>query len=519
MRLKTTLIIVFGLLFAFINVSVGQLLYNAEKKFVVTELQHDFKILRHALEQAHIGLYRYSGKESIDAFFDSCYARIDRPMTEIDFFRLISGIMLQVRDEHTYLLPSADYWKNEIGQTTYSGASSKSKARLFPFFIKIINDRLFIENNLSGDLSLQEGTEILAINHKPAAEVIAKLLVTVHTNGLVETFRYRNLEQFSLNQTYNRFIVHYAIYIGRPDTFHLEIKRTGAGQSQSVKVAALASSEIFNNYWRRYSAINDSKKVKEFPVNFKLLNPRVAYLRLSDFHNYVWQKYNLSYSTEYRNDFKFIKDRNLRHLIIDLRGNEGGNLAIGMDLLKYISIRTYRPYHYHELKNYRFPSLYKYIDDSTTFDKYRDSMFIKVAGNVYRSDPRLSTEVWSRPMEPVANPYNGKLYVLVDGATGSAASILATLIRVNRKDAIFIGEESGGDMEGPVSGDGLSIVLPNTKLRAEVPYIKRVVNLNGYPNEKGRGVMPDYHITPIPEDLTGNKDTELEFTLKLIQGQ
>ena len=260
MRLKTTLIIVIGLLFACLTVSIAQLPYNADKKFEVKELQHDFKILRHALEQAHVGLYRYSGKESIDAFYDSCYALVNRPMTEIDFFKLISGIMLQVRDEHTFLLPSAEYWKSEIGQTTYSGASSKSKARLFPFFIKIINDRLFIENNLSGDLSLQPGTEILTINHKPAAEVISKLLSTVHTNGFVGTFRYRNLEQFSLNQTYNRFIVHYAIYIGRPDTFHLEIKRTGSRQSQSVAVAALASSEIFNNYWRRYSAINDAKK-------------------------------------------------------------------------------------------------------------------------------------------------------------------------------------------------------------------------------------------------------------------
>jgi hypothetical protein len=120
-------------------------------------------------------------------------------------------------------------------------------------------------------------------------------------------------------------------------------------------------------------------------------------------------------------------------------------------------------------------------------------------------------------MKPVASPYAGKLYILVNGATGSAASILATLIRVNRKDAIFIGEESGGDMEGPVSGDGLSIVLPNTKLRAEVPYIKRVVNLNGYPNKKGRGIIPDHHITPTPEDLTDIKDAELNFTLKLIQ--
>ncbi|HMF71092.1 MAG TPA: S41 family peptidase, partial [Flavitalea sp.] len=229
-------------------------------------------------------------------------------------------------------------------------------------------------------------------------------------------------------------------------------------------------------------------------------------------------RYNLSYSTEYRNDFKFIKDQNVRHLIIDLRGNEGGNLTIGMDLLKYIFTGAYRPYLYHEVNNYRFPSLYKYMNDSTAFDKFPDSLFVKVAGNTFRSDPRVKTEVWSRPMEPVTDPYTAKLYVLINGATGSAASILATLIRVNRKDAIFVGEESGGDMEGPVSGDGLSIVLPNTRLRADIPFIKRVVNLNGYPNKKGRGIIPDHHIIPTPENVVNNEDAELIFTLRLIQG-
>ncbi|MRG45067.1 hypothetical protein GFS24_08070 [Chitinophaga sp. SYP-B3965] len=487
-----------------------------EKLFPQATLQEDFRILRSALETAHIGLYRYTSKPEMDSLMEAQYEKIDHPMREIDFFKLLSPIMCSIRDEHTFLLPSSDYWKNEIGQTIYTATASASKAKLFPFFISIINDRLFIDNNLSAEAEIPHGTEILMLNGKSSRQLLDALLPTIHTNGFVETFRYRNLEQFSLQQTYNRFMVHYAIFIGRPDTFNLTIRKPGSTGTQQVSTPALTSKEIYNHYWRRYSAINDEKKRHEIPVEFKAINTKTAYLRLSDFHDDPWRRYNLSYSTEYRNDFKYILDNNIQNLIIDLRGNEGGNLGIGIDILKYICTSPYQPYHYHECNNYRFPAFTKYMRDSTQLNRLPDSVFIKTVANTYRSNPMVATEVWSRPMQPVSVPYRNKLYVLINGATGSAASILATLIRVNRKDAIFIGEESGGDMEGPISGAGMDLILPNTKIRADIPFIKRVVNLNNFPYQKGRGIIPDHTVIPTSTDITNRTDTQLAFTLKII---
>lgn len=487
-----------------------------EKLYPQATLQEDFNILKSALETAHIGLYRYTDKREMDSLMDAQYKKLDHPMTEIDFFKLLSPIMCNIRDEHTFLLPSSDYWKNEIGQTIYTAPTSASKAKLFPFFIRIIKNRLFIDNNLSGDTTIPDGTEILMVNGKSSRQLLDMLLPTLHTNGFVENFRYRNLEQFSLQQTYNRFTVHYAIFIGRPDTFNLAIRKPGNTATLQVSTPALTSKEIYNYYWRRYSAINDVKKRQEVPVEFKAINAKTAYLRLSDFHDNSWRKYNLSYSTEYRNDFKYIFDNNIQNLIIDLRGNEGGNPGIGIEMLKYICTSSYQPYLYHECNNYRFPAFTKYMRDSTQLNRLPDSVFIKTATNTYRSNPKVATEVWSRPMQPVPVPYRHKIYVLINGATGSAASILATLIRVNRKDAIFIGEESGGDMEGPVSGAGMDIILPNTQIRADIPFMKRMVNLNQFPYQKGRGIIPDHTVAPDPTDIVKRTDTQLAFTLKII---
>lgn len=494
----------------------AQPVYDADKKLDKEALQEDFTILRKVLETVHIGLYRYTNKETMDSLFDNCLSRLNQPMTEREFFTIISPVIVNIRDEHTFALPSNGYWKNEIGQTSYAGTATEAKAKLFPFFIRIIDNRVFIDNNLSEDMSLQRGDEIMTINDKPVAEILNTLLQTIPTNGYIETFKYRHLEEFSLNQVYNRFMVHYALFIGRPDTFRLAIKSQNS-PAREIKAGALPANKIFNNYWRRYSTINDLKKRKADPLEFNYLPNKTAYLRLSDFHNNSWFKYNYSHSTEYRIFFENIRNKGIQHLIIDLRGNEGGNPAIGIELLQYICTSTFRPYEYHEVKDYKFFSVKKYLRDSTTLPKYSDELFLATDHHTFRSNPQFRTESWSRPMQPGPNAFKKKIYVLVNGATGSAASILATLIRVNRRDAVFIGEECGGDMEGPVSGGGTDITLPNTGIRVDIPFVKRVINLNGFKSQKGRGVMPDYVIRPKVNDLIANEDTELKFTLKFIE--
>jgi len=495
----------------------AQTLYKPDKKFDLEQLKDDFRALRKVLEQVHPGLYRYSSKEAINSLFDSCYGEIDQPMAEVDFFRIINKAVIGIRDEHTFALPSKAYWDSQIGQTIYYNSVTAGKALLFPFFVKVINNRLYVDNNLSDDQTLKRGDEILQINSQMAGDVLKTLLQTIPTNGYIETFRQRHLEQFSMNQTYNRFIVHYALFIGMPDTFKLSIKRYGNEHAETVNVAALTSKRIYQNYWRRYSTLNDPKKHRENPYEFDLLNDNTAYLRLSDFHDYVWLRYNYSTSTEFKTIADILRNHSVKNFIIDLRDNEGGDLGIGMKLLPYLTGTTFKPYLYFEVNNYRFPGIKPFLTDSSAFPDYPDELFIAQEQGGFRSNTQYKTENWSRPMQPDTNNYKNRVFVLVNGATGSAASIFATLIRVNRKDAVFVGEESGGDMQGPVSGNGADMTLPNTKIRIDIPWIKRIINLNGSQNSTGHGIRPDYPVSPSVKDWVENKDTELAFILALIK--
>src|SRR6185369_5091903 len=69
----------------------------------VSLLQEDFQIMRHALEQAHGGIYRYTSKREMDRAFERAYRRVDHPMTELDFWRLLAPVIAQIKCGHTYI--------------------------------------------------------------------------------------------------------------------------------------------------------------------------------------------------------------------------------------------------------------------------------------------------------------------------------------------------------------------------------------------------------------------------------
>ena len=72
-------------------------------------------------------------------------------------------------------------------------------------------------------------------------------------------------------------------------------------------------------------------------------------------------------------------------------------------------------------------------------------------------------------------------------------------------------------MEGPVSGSYLALRLPNTGIRVDVPLMKKVLNLNGYPYQRGRGVLPDHEVAWTAGDLIEHRDPVLNQALNLIQ--
>lgn len=53
-------------------------------------LKEDFQILRSALEEGHGGIYRYTPKLDMDRTFARAYRKLNKPMTDVEFWRLLA---------------------------------------------------------------------------------------------------------------------------------------------------------------------------------------------------------------------------------------------------------------------------------------------------------------------------------------------------------------------------------------------------------------------------------------------
>jgi len=114
------------------------------------------------------------------------------------------------------------------------------------------------------------------------------------------------------------------------------------------------------------------------------------------------------------------------------------------------------------------------------------------------------------------NPLNfkGKIYVLINGNSFSASSVLSTQLQ-GTKRATFVGEETGGAYNGTVAGMMKVYRLPNTKIEANIGLLhidsKYKTEVDGY------GVKPDVEILPTYQDRLNKVDPELEWVLNDIE--
>src|SRR2546421_9622452 len=85
------------------------------------QLAEDFRILRQALEEGHSGIYRYTAKADLDRLFDQAAKALDRPMTCVEFYRVVAPVVAAIKCGHT-----------GVGLPEAIRTSAKSKTPILP---------------------------------------------------------------------------------------------------------------------------------------------------------------------------------------------------------------------------------------------------------------------------------------------------------------------------------------------------------------------------------------------------
>ena len=107
--------------------------------------------------------------------------------------------------------------------------------------------------------------------------------------------------------------------------------------------------------------------------------------------------------------------------------------------------------------------------------------------------------------------FNGNLYVLIDGRTGSTAVDFAGTVKYNKLGTL-VGQETGDTMAS--YGDALSFKLPNSQMTGIVAC--RYFEMPGTTKDNAtQGVKPDHYVAPLLEDTWDNSDRVMKFVQEL----
>jgi hypothetical protein len=471
-----------------------------QKPLQLTKQQatEDFNWLRRSLEYVHPRLYKYENKQSVDTRFDSLSNRITNDMKAIDFLSLVSTMNASVRCGHLYTIPQFEL------------ADQILNKKVLPFYLKIINKKIYIRYDCS-DQSIPNGSQILAINGRNADKIIDHLLPRIAVDGTIETRKIGLLERYHF-RLFHGFDLYYHLHIDRSDTFSIEYIDYTSGKNKTAIFKGLTFDDRQKILRNRYD--------KDEQAWFKTTSPT---FEINEKDRYAMLAIPRSYSS--KNDPNFdsllnaafgkIKELHIKHLILDVRNNEGGSEQQQIVLMSYLAREPFKLYQNIYLSHLDFKPLQPIIIERDTsklvFDN-SDEYMRKLTENLWINNYEYDKNLQLQPPKP--NVFDGQLYVLMNGISFSSASDLIADIK-KTTNAFFIGEESGGAYEGPTGGDNIVVQLPNSKIMVRVSPNIHI----GYKYEKhpiGHGVLPTHPVTYLIQDVLAGKDLELEVAKKII---
>jgi hypothetical protein len=447
-----------------------------------SELQEDFTILRAAINEAHAGALRYISTDQLEQAYVSAETQLGTPMNAVEYFRILAPLIATLRDGHT-----------SIGLSEIDRNIFYRQATFIPLRMHVSGGRLFVLRDLSGG-SLA-GMEILSINGEGAPEILSEMMQATAGDGDIISGREASLSRgFRFNELY-------AMLRGTGPVY-----RVVAGPDRAVHEVTGDSREALRGVW-----IND------FPADHLTL-PRaelryedggeIAIMTIRGFGEFADIAETQPMEAFFEESFQAIGTRASGALIIDLRNNRGGRDIQGRQLFAYLARNPFQYYDGLYLQSERF-----------SFSEHASPPVPGPPPNLYERDGQGRLRVRNNPNygmhQPESARFVGRVYVLMNGASFSTTAEFLSVAHSNLR-ASFIGEEAGGGYQGNTSGFVLTVTLPNTGLRAQIPVQRYELAVGDSPLF-ARGVQPDYAVMDTVADRIAGRDASMETALRLAR--
>lgn len=502
----------------------------------VADLHEDIDKVYKQLKRNHPHLYEFTTKEDLDFKFDSLKTAINKPMDSRTFYKQLAQVTKYVGQGHMSLAPPGKRYEKKERRKL-----NKLRFDISYLDFEYLENKLFIANALGKD-SVLINAEVLKIEDETPQDLIKKYKRIIASDGYNTTFHNRVVG--------NRFMRYYAYDKGRFDSISLTLKNKDSTfikkykrvanrdsakiKSDSIKMDSLKliakvkltkqerkakktkakALRAFNSkYGKRPVRFMPKVEIYNRNLNFVGKDSTVALIKIRGFTNGNFEAF-------YDETFATLDSLKTKTLIIDLRNNFGGRLKEIDYLYSFLTDQNYTLINKSET-NTRFPFLKGTMSNTnpiglkifagliapfvSTIELFKTS---KKEGKLYY---RLSS---AKEKESKQLNFKGEIYVLINGNSFSASSILSSQLQGSKR-ATFVGEETGGAYNGTVAGVMKIYELPNTKVRARIGLLH--IDSKYKTETEGYGVKPDVEITPTYQDRLNGYDPELEWVLKNIE--
>lgn len=520
MKLKKSNVVVFIMFFKSLFLlncsSIEKHNAQIDKKIDPFLLKKDLLFVKKKLDKHHPNLDWYITKDSLNYLFTNLENELEQPLKPNEFYLKLSPIISSIRQGHTRLSPLF----KRISKKENNRLKDKGTGPLSQFDFIFFNDSLYISKNKSPDSTIQKGTKVLKINDLCPTELYYKYRKTVSSDGFNETYyrhwfnrsfgTYFTLEKGILD-TIN-FQLKYKDSVFEYKTIRLEKEKKKDVKKDTLKIKK-TDPQLSKNLKKKKKIFGwaNNRLAKELIISKK--DSSIAILHIRSFSQGKHKK-------AYHQIFNEIQNKNIQHLIIDLRNNPGGRIIDNVNLYSYLvdkpfvmnkksvvtsKASTIAPMLNHSPKwlypvaifGYPFFTSYQWISTNKNKD---GKLTYHTAGSQLKMPNKLN--------------FKEKVYVLINGGSFSASSIFSAKLKADKR-ALFFGEETGGAFNGTVAGLNLGYKLRHSKLGLRL-WIMDIRMLDEI-GEHGRGVMPDIELKPSLEKFLDTEDMDLKEVINYIK--
>ncbi|WP_462172990.1 S41 family peptidase [Pseudoalteromonas xiamenensis] len=455
-HIKVGLVVGFSLLsFASIanqTSAVGAL----EKILTVEQMQQDINAWQTFMDNTHPDLgIRVTDPTQLKASIESLRDSLTAPLTTKAFINKLAIYNGQFHDGHMSIMVRS--------QKKLAKSIIDEHQALLPFEVTVKDSKVYVRSKLGGEFSEYQNAELKSINGLPVSSIYQTLIE--RTYG--DTVRHKEA------LLSNKFALFYWLFVNPTPQFNVELEHN----KQQVKLALEGSAQL-----------PSAMRTKSFEDTFQftLLDNKQALLTINEF----WWEDKKAFYDFTKNVFQTLKEKQIEHLIIDVRQNPGGDDDTWKTgLLRYLADKPYR-----HTRRYTKKILAKYQDEG------------EVVGDVLSKNyDKYEPVVADEPLK-----FKGKVSVVVGALTYSSA-ILFTNTMQDFGFAQIVGEPSGG--YAWQTGGIQFFTLPNSGLLAVSPrfYLERPVGGSAHEQIKPDVVLTDNPLatSQVIADLANKSATDL----------